>query len=287
MSESKSVPTRPVTKSIKAANPEAKLQAHLRAVLTAFNGDVEKAAEALASLQRNSQVRNSSSHAYGPVLISLQEVKRQYKLGHNQVSAVQGASLEIRQGELVAITGPSGSGKSTLLNLIGGLDRPDSGTVMVDGHDLAKLSDPRLSEFRNRTIGFVFQFFYLQPFLNVRTNLEVPGMFSHLSRAERTVRIEELAAAVGIADRLTHLPKELSGGQMQRAAIARALLNRPKIILADEPTGNVDRANAHAIIELFAEVRDRYGTTIIIVTHDGEAARRTDRTIAVRDGRIV
>jgi ABC-type lipoprotein export system ATPase subunit len=181
---------------------------------------------------------------------------------------------------------PSGSGKSTLLNLIGGLDKPDSGAVTVDGHNLAKLSDGRLSEFRNRTIGFVFQFFYLQPFLNLRTNLAVPGMFSHLPKGERDVRITELAAAVGIADRLEHLPKELSGGQMQRAAIARALLNRPKIILADEPTGNVDRANAHAIMELFAKVRDTYHTTIIIVTHDTEAARFADRAVTIRDGRL-
>jgi ABC-type lipoprotein export system ATPase subunit len=269
-----------------AADP--KLERQLRAVLAAFDGDVERAAEALAAVQRQQQEKQTAGRAYGPVIVQLDRVSRQYRLGRsNKVAAVQEASLEIRQGELVAITGPSGSGKSTLLNLIGGLDKPDSGTVTVDGHDLARLSDPRLSEFRNRTIGFVFQFFYLQPFLNLRTNLMVPAMFSHLSRAEREARVTELAEAVGIADRLNHLPKELSGGQMQRAAIARALLNRPKVILADEPTGNVDRANAHAILELFAKLRDTYGTTIIIVTHDAEAARRTDRTLAVRDGRVV
>jgi len=260
-------------------------EAGLAAVLDAFGGDVEKATSALADLAARRRQAAAPARQYGPVIITLDHVSRQYKLGHEKVGAVQDVSLEIRQGELIAITGPSGSGKSTLLNLIGGLDKPDSGTVTIDGHNLAKLWDSKLSEFRNRTIGFVFQFFYLQPFLNVRTNLAVPGMFARLSRTERASRITELAEAVGITDRLEHLPKELSGGQMQRTAIARALLNRPKIILADEPTGNVDRTNARAIMQLFAEVRERYGTTIIIVTHDAEAARTTDRTINLRDGR--
>jgi ABC-type lipoprotein export system ATPase subunit len=262
------------------------LQDHLAAVLDAYNGNVEQAYKALNQLQAERHRAASPHREYGPVILQLQNVSRQYKLNHNKVTAVQEVSLEVRQGEFVAITGPSGSGKSTLLNLIGGLDKPESGTVTVDGHDLAKLSDRRLSEFRNRTIGFVFQFFYLQPFLNVRTNLTVPGMFAHLPLTDRTARVTELADAVGIADRLEHLPKELSGGQMQRAAIARALLNHPKIILADEPTGNVDRANAHAIIDLFSQMRDRYGTTVIIVTHDQEVAHVVDRAITLRDGRI-
>lgn len=263
------------------------LNKHLKAVLEAFDGDVERAAAALREAVADGRRVKRPARQYGEVIVRLEHVNRQYKLGrNNKVAAVQDVSLEIRQGELVAITGPSGSGKSTLLNLIGGLDKPDNGVVAVDGHDLAKLSDPRLSEFRNRTIGFVFQFFYLQPFLNVRTNLQVPGMFSRLPRPEREARVTELAEAVGIADRLVHLPKELSGGQMQRAAIARALLNRPKVVLADEPTGNVDRANAHAIMELFAKLRDTYGTTIIIVTHDAEAAGYADRQLAVRDGRL-
>lgn len=276
----------PTTPVLPPTNTDSATEAQLAAILEAFNGDLELATEALAKQHRR-QHQQAAPHAYGPGIIQIQQANRRYKLGKNRVAAVQDVSLEIRQGEFLAITGPSGSGKSTLLNLIGGLDRPDSGQIVVDGHDIGKLSDPRLSEFRNRTIGFVFQFFYLQPFLTLRRNLEVPGMFSHLSRADRDARITELAEAVGIADRLEHLPKELSGGQMQRAAIARALLNRPKIILADEPTGNVDRANAHAIMDLFAKVRDTYNTTVIIVTHDGEAAARTDRQIAVRDGRIV
>jgi ABC-type lipoprotein export system ATPase subunit len=258
----------------------------LEAVLAAFDGDVEAAARALAELRDTQRRAARPLREYGPVIVELADVSRRYKLGRNHVGAVQEVSLTIRQGEMIAITGPSGSGKSTLLNLIGALDRPDSGRVTVDGRDLARLSDRHLSELRNRSIGFVFQFFYLQPFLNVHTNLEVPGMFNRLSRAERADRVKELAEAVGLGDRLAHLPKELSGGQMQRAAIARALLNRPKLILADEPTGNVDRANAHAIMELFGQIRDRYGTTVVLVTHDQEIARQADRVVSLRDGRI-
>jgi ABC-type lipoprotein export system ATPase subunit len=269
--------------------PSTSTAESLSAVLDAFNGDVEAAEQALRELKaaRRQKEAPAVNRAGAPVVVSLKGVNRQYKLGQNKVGAVVDADLEIRQGEFIAITGPSGSGKSTLMNLIGGLDKPDSGSVIIDGQDLAKLSDRRLSMFRNTTVGFVFQFFYLQPFLNVRTNLAVPGMFSHLPRADRDARITELAEAVGLTDRLGHLPKELSGGQMQRAAIARALLNRPKLILADEPTGNVDRANAHAIIELFSKVRDTYDTTIIIVTHDPDVAAQADRTIKLRDGRVL
>ncbi len=261
----------------------------LSQLLDNFEGDVEAAEQALRDLQnaRRRRLAPKVNRQHAPVVVSLKNVNRQYKLGQNKVGAVVDTSLEIRQGEFVAITGPSGSGKSTLMNLIGGLDKPDSGSVIIDGQDLAKLSDRRLSMFRNTTVGFVFQFFYLQPFLTVRTNLAVPGMFSRLSRADRAARVTELAEAVGLTDRLNHLPKELSGGQMQRAAIARALINRPKLILADEPTGNVDRANARAIIELFSKVRDTYDTTVIIVTHDPEVATFADRTIKLRDGRVL
>ncbi len=269
--------------------PSSSTTAKLTALLDEFNGDVEAAEQALRDLNKFNQRAQTPDidRSGAAVVVALKNVNRVYKLGHNKVGAINDATLEIRQGEFVAITGPSGSGKSTLLNLIGGLDKPDSGSVQVDNHDLAKLSDRKLSVFRNTTVGFVFQFFYLQPFLSVRTNLAVPGMFSHLPRAQRDTRITELAEAVGLTDRLDHLPKELSGGQMQRAAIARALLNRPKIILADEPTGNVDRANARAIIDLFSKVRDTYDTTVIIVTHDPEVASQADRTIALRDGKII
>ncbi len=254
-------------------------------LLADFDGNVQAAVQALEATSRR-PAQKPVALSTTPVVVELTSVNRQYRLGRNRVAAVRDVNMAIHEGEIVAITGPSGSGKSTLLNLVGGLDRPDSGTVRVAGHDLAALSDRQLSQFRNRTVGFVFQFFYLQPFLTVRTNLEVPGMFARLARTVRAERAIELAAAVGLSDRLEHLPRELSGGQMQRAAIARALLNRPPVLLADEPTGNVDRANAHAIMELFGTLRHRYGTTIVIVTHDAEVAAQADRTIVIRDGQV-
>lgn len=156
----------------------------------------------------------------------------------------------------------------------------------MDGRELGKLSDRKLSVFRGQTIGFVFQFFYLQPFLRLQTNLEVPAMFARVKRSERQASTARLAEAVGLADRLKHLPKELSGGQMQRAAIARALMNKPKLILADEPTGNLDSQNGEAIISLFEQVRRDYGATVIVVTHDPKIAARADREIHLKDGVI-
>lgn len=221
------------------------------------------------------------------VLVDLQNVKKIYKIGKQKINALDDVSLQIKQGEFVALTGASGSGKSTLLQLIGGLDKPSSGIVKVDDINLSKLRDSKLSKFRNKTVGFVFQFFYLQPFLKVGRNLEVPGMFARTKRKLRHVESERLATAVGIDDRMQHLPRELSGGQMQRAAIARALLNRPKILLADEPTGNLDSKNGTAIIELFEKIRQDFGTTIIIVTHDQQIANRADREIRLMDGKII
>lgn len=231
--------------------------------------------------------RQSVTTSTEPVVISLDDVTKLYKVGKQKIAALAGVSLEIRQGEFVALTGASGSGKSTLLQLIGGLDKPTTGTVVVDGSDLKKMRDNALSTFRNQTIGFVFQFFYLQPFLRVGTNLEVPAMFARAKRSVRRQSARKLAESVGIADRLAHLPSELSGGQMQRVAVARALLNQPKVLLADEPTGNLDSTNSRAIIELFEEVRKQFGTTIIIVTHDAAIAAQADREIRLRDGVIV
>jgi putative ABC transport system ATP-binding protein len=207
-------------------------------------------------------------------------------VGKQHVAALKDVSLEIREGEFIAFTGPSGSGKSTLLQIIGGLDKPNEGTIVINGQNIAKLSDRALSKFRNQTVGFVFQFFYLQPFLSLQTNLAVPGIFARMKPQEFKARAQELAQSVGLGDRLSHLPKELSGGQMQRAAIARALLNKPKLILADEPTGNLDSTNGEAIIELFDKVRKEFGTTIVVVTHDPKVAAHADREIVLRDGRI-
>lgn len=254
-----------------------------------FNNNLDAAVEALrkAAADNYRTSRKRFVKADAPVVVEVQEVIKKYKLGSERVTALHDVNLTIQQGEFVAITGESGSGKSTLLQLIGGLDKPSSGRVVVAGRQLGKLSDRKLSIFRNRTVGFVFQFFYLQPFLDTKTNLEVPGMFARRSKAERGKAAEELAKAVGLEDRLRHLPKELSGGQMQRAAIARALLNQPKLLLADEPTGNLDQANSGAIIELFEAVRQKYGTTVVIVTHDRNIAARADREISLSDGKVV
>lgn len=221
------------------------------------------------------------------IIVKVDSLSKSYKVGKQHIQALDGVSVDVHRGEFVAITGTSGSGKTTLLQLIGGLDKPSTGTVNVNGQNLAKLRDGKLSTFRNQTIGFVFQFFYLQPFLSLQTNVEVPAMFARSPRKERHARSAELAANVDLSDRLKHLPRELSGGQMQRAAIARALQNKPQLLLADEPTGNLDRTNAIAIFDLFRKIRDDQGTTVIVVTHDMELAANADRVISMRDGKVV
>ncbi len=256
----------------------------IEAFLALFDGDVDAATRAIQSHGAQHRSSQKTPPPTGPVLVRVADVKKTYKVGRQHIGALGGVSLEIHEGEFVALTGASGSGKSTLLQLIGGLDKPTSGTVEVDGINLNKLRDGKLSQFRNRTVGFVFQFFYLQPFLKVGTNLEVPGMFARTRRSERQQRAQELAKAVGLSDRVSHLPRELSGGQIQRAAIARALLNKPKLLLADEPTGNLDSVNGAAIIDLFETIRREFGTTIVVVTHDPAIAARADREIRLKDG---
>jgi len=255
--------------------------------LRLFEGDLDAAIDSLRVAAASQAKRPKQVNSDKPVLVSINHVFKNYKLGRQKVEAVKGVTLDIRQGEFIALTGPSGSGKSTLLQMIGGLDKPSSGQVVVDGQNISKLSDRKLSVFRNKTVGFVFQFFYLQPFLGVKTNLEVPAMFARTKRRARGERAVELAEAVGLSDRIKHLPKELSGGQMQRAAIARALLNKPKLLLADEPTGNLDSTNGRAIIDLFEQVRRDFGTTIVVVTHDDAIAARADRIVSLKDGALV
>lgn len=259
-------------------------------LLELFDGDVARAERALrerANEQRNARRAAQAPRKDSAVVISVRDLKKTYKVGKTKLQALAGVDLDVHEGEIIALTGASGSGKSTLLQLMGGLDKPTDGSVTVHGTDLRSMRDGKLSEFRNRTIGFVFQFFYLQPFLRLERNLEVAGMFARLPRQQRQDRARELAETVGLTDRLRHFPKELSGGQMQRAAIARALLNQPKILLADEPTGNLDSANGTAIIDLFERIRDEFNTTIVIVTHDQAIAARADREIALKDGRII
>jgi len=202
-----------------------------------------------------------------------------------QVRALNGVNMRVTPGEFISVMGPSGSGKSTLLNMIGALDRPTGGQVLVNGQDLAEVRD--LDTFRARTVGFVFQLHNLIPTLTARENVEVPMMGQSVGRAERRRRAEELLALVGLADRMDHLPSQLSGGERQRVAIARALANRPSLVLADEPTGDLDSQSGAEVIQLMRRLNRELGTTFIIVTHDPAVARQTDRVLVMQDGRIV
>ena len=201
-----------------------------------------------------------------------------------RIRAVVDVSLKARRGELVAMTGPSGSGKSTLLQLIGGLDRPDSGTITVDGIDVAGLRNP--AEYRRDVVGFVFQLHHLLPHLTAQTNVEVPLLGAGIGRAERHRIARELLDEVGLGRRTEHLPSELSGGERQRVAIARALANRPRLLLADEPTGALDSATTERILGLLAALRERRGMTMLIVSYEPAALERADRTLHMRDGRL-
>ncbi|PID32746.1 hypothetical protein CR956_00865 [Candidatus Saccharibacteria bacterium] len=222
----------------------------------------------------------------GQPVVELQAVSKRYKLGKQTVDALRDVTLTIGKGEFVAITGPSGSGKSTLLQIIGCLDRPSSGRVIVESKETTNLGDNALSQLRQSAVGFIFQSFYLQPFLQLRDNIAVPAMFTNRSKQEIDEKVDQLLVQVGLSERAKHFPKELSGGQIQRAAIARALVNSPRIILADEPTGNLDSANSQSIIDLFGSIRDDLGTTIIIVTHDANIAGQADRIIELKDGAV-
>lgn len=220
-------------------------------------------------------------------LITTKSLTKRYRVGGHDLLATNNVSLSINRGEFVAIVGESGSGKSTLLQLMGGLDKPTSGSIVVNGVEVTGLSDGKLSQFRNRTIGFVFQSFYLQPFLTLRRNIEVAAMPSRMKRDTRRARTDRLAEQVGLTDRLGYYPRQLSGGQIQRAAIARALFNKPPILLADEPTGNLDSQNSRGIIALFRQICDGWGTTVVVVTHSREVAMVADRVVTVKDGAIV
>jgi putative ABC transport system ATP-binding protein len=218
-------------------------------------------------------------------VIELQDLRRTFEVGGQPVHALAGVDETVADGEHVAIMGPSGSGKSTLLNLIGCLDRPTSGSYRLDGQEVGQLSDEELTRIRREQIGFVFQFFHLVPRLTAAGNVELPMLFGGVSRAERRRRVDEALASVGLSPRQDHRPDQLSGGERQRVAIARAVVNRPKIVLADEPTGNLDSKSGKQILELLDHLNQE-GLTLVVVTHDPNVARRADRVIVMVDGRV-
>jgi putative ABC transport system ATP-binding protein len=220
-------------------------------------------------------------------VVELQNVSKHFMRGPQEIPVLTNTTLHIPKGDFVAVMGPSGSGKSTLLNLCAGLDRPTTGRVIVNGTDLGDLSEARLSKFRSENLGFIFQMFNLMPVLSAQENVELPLMLTPLSRAERRKQAETSLRIVGLADRADHYPRQLSGGQEQRVAIARALANDPVLLLADEPTGNLDATSAEDVLSLLESLNDQFGTTIIMVTHDPKAARRAKRLLHLEKGTFV
>ena len=202
------------------------------------------------------------------------------------LQVLKGIDLDIQQGEIASIVGPSGAGKTTLLQIMGTLDRPDTGTVFIDGTDVSQLSQSKLSRFRNQKIGFVFQFHQLLPEFTALENIMIPAFIGGMGRAEARKRAEELLSFMNLAERAQHKPNELSGGEKQRVAVARALVNHPAVVMADEPSGSLDTQNKQELHQLFFDLRERMGQTFVIVTHDEQLANLTDRTIHMRDGQI-
>lgn len=219
------------------------------------------------------------------LIVEAVELKKIYMLGKVPVEALRGVNLKVESGDFLAILGPSGSGKSTMLNLIGALDKPTEGKMLIEGVDISTLNDNQLADLRRR-IGFVFQFFNLIPRFTARDNIELSMSIADMSRAERRKRAEELLETVGLKDRMNHKPAELSGGQQQRVAIARALANNPRFLLLDEPTGNIDSKTAREILGLIKKLNEENGVTIIMVTHDQHLAREAKRIVQIFDGVI-
>ncbi len=218
-------------------------------------------------------------------LIQIRKIVRNFQLGQETVYVLKGIDLDIERGEYVAIMGPSGSGKSTLMNLLGCLDTPTSGQYILNNKDVSKMSDDELAEIRNKEIGFVFQTFNLLPRTTALENVALPMIYAGYSKSDRTERAKEVLTNVGLADRMDHKPNELSGGQRQRVAVGRALVNKPSIILADEPTGNLDSKTSLEIMQLFDDIH-KAGNTVIVVTHEEDVAKRARRVIRLRDGII-
>ncbi len=221
------------------------------------------------------------------VVIRTRGLAKDLPLGKTVVHALRGVDLDIYAGEIVGIVGPSGSGKSTLLGLIGGLDSPTRGTVEIDGVDITRMNEDQLTEIRNEKIGFIFQFFNLIPTLTALENVLLPMQFARKSPPHPNQRARELLDLLGLSDRMNHRPSELSGGQQQRVAIARALANQPPLLLADEPTGNLDSASGMSVLKMLEKIRQTEGTTVVIVTHDEKLAQRADRMITLVDGAVI
>jgi putative ABC transport system ATP-binding protein len=218
-------------------------------------------------------------------LIQITNIKRDFQLGNETINVLKGIDLQINKGEYVALMGPSGSGKSTLMNLLGCLDTPTSGTYILNGNDVSQMHDDDLAEIRNKEIGFVFQTFNLLPRTTALDNVALPMIYAGYSKTDRNIRATEVLKQVGLDDRMDHQPNQLSGGQRQRVAVARALVNKPSIILADEPTGNLDSKTSEEIMKLFGDIHAA-GNTVILVTHEEEIAKYAHRIIRLRDGMI-
>lgn len=218
-------------------------------------------------------------------VLRTEDLTREYGFGDNKVVALNHVSFSVEEGEFVTILGPSGSGKSTLLHLLGGVDKPTFGKVYIGGQSIYEMKERELTAFRRREIGQIYQFYNLIPVLNVEENICLPMLLDH-RQAERK-DLDELLELLGLTERVNHLPSELSGGQQQRVAIGRALISKPKLILADEPTGNLDQKNSREIIKLFRELNEKYGQTILLITHDEKIAEHAERILVIEDGRIV
>ena len=218
-------------------------------------------------------------------VLRTEDLTREYGFGDNKVIALNHVSFSVEEGEFVTILGPSGSGKSTLLHLLGGVDKPTFGKVYIGGQSIYEMKERELTAFRRREIGQIYQFYNLIPVLNVEENICLPMLLDH-RQAERK-DLDELLDLLGLTERVNHLPSELSGGQQQRVAIGRALISKPKLILADEPTGNLDQKNSREIIKLFRELNEKYGQTILLITHDEKIAEHAERILVIEDGQIV
>jgi putative ABC transport system ATP-binding protein len=218
------------------------------------------------------------------IAVDVQDVRKAYRRDGQPIAVLDGVSLEVTAGEFLALMGPSGSGKTTLLNLIAGIDRPDSGQVIVGGTDLGRLSEGALARWRSQNVGFIFQFYNLIPVLSALDNVQLPLLLTRLSRQERRERALTALKVVGLADRANHAPRQLSGGQEQRVAIARAIVADPKVLVADEPTGDLDGKSAHEILDLLASLNQEFGKTIVMVTHDPRAAERARTYLHLEKG---